>query len=69
LAQVPFEETAPEGRRLVLLRAETGAAADVGSVTPHLGARRFVTTYCRGGMVSRRRQLRPFISMAIRRVP
>src|SRR5262249_27739203 len=37
LARVPFEASAADGTRLVLLRVETEAVTDVGAVTPHLG--------------------------------
>ncbi|MCW5719787.1 MAG: hypothetical protein KIS86_01445 [Devosia sp.] len=37
LARIPFVGIAPDGQRLHLLRVETTANADVGSVTPMLG--------------------------------
>ena len=58
LANVPFEVTAADGARLVLLRVETEAVTDVGSVTPHLGGTSFRYDPLPAGMVSRRRRLR-----------
>lgn len=58
LAQVPFEAVAADGKRLVLLRVETDAVADVGSVTPHLGGQSFGYDPLPAAMVSRRRRLR-----------
>ncbi len=57
LAQVPFEATA-DGKRLVLLRVEVDAVADVGSITPHLGGTSFRYDPLPAAMVSRRKQLR-----------
>jgi hypothetical protein len=37
LARIPFEAGAAAGVKLMLLRVETDAVTDVGSVTPHLG--------------------------------
>lgn len=58
LAQVPFEGVTPDGKRLVLLRVETDAVADVGSVTPHLGGESFGYNPLPAAMVSRRQRLR-----------
>lgn len=58
LAQVPFEAVAADGKRLVLLRVETDAVADVGSVTPHLGGGSFRYDPLPAQMVSNRRRLR-----------
>jgi len=58
LAQVPFEAVAPDGKRLVLLRVETDAVADVGAITPHFGADSFRYDPLPAAMVSRRRRLR-----------
>ena len=37
LARNPFEATDAEGRKLVLLRVESGATTDVGTLSPQLG--------------------------------
>jgi hypothetical protein len=37
LARIPFEAVDGGGAKLVMLRVETDAVTDVGSVTPHLG--------------------------------
>jgi hypothetical protein len=58
LAQVPFEATAGDGARLVLLRVEIDAVADVGSVTPHLGGGSFRYDPLPARMISRRKRLR-----------
>jgi hypothetical protein len=58
LAQVPFEAVGPDGAKLVLLRVEIDAVADVGSVTPHLGGGSFRYDPLPGRMVSRRKRLR-----------
>jgi hypothetical protein len=58
LASIPFEINPPDGVRLVLLRVEIDAAADLGSVTPHLGGRSFRYEPLPGSLVSRRRRLR-----------
>ena len=58
LAQVPFEAVAPDGKRLVLLRVETDAVADVGAITPHFGADSFRYDPLPAAMVSWRRRLR-----------
>ena len=41
LANVPFETTAADGTKLVLLRVETDFVTDVGSIMPHLGGETF----------------------------
>jgi len=58
LAQVPFELTTADGVRLVLLRVELDAIADVGTVTPHLGGMSFRYDPLPARMVSRRSRLR-----------
>jgi hypothetical protein len=58
LARIPFEATTGEGRRLVLLRIETDAIVDVGSVMPHLGGASFRYDPLPAAMVSQRRRLR-----------
>lgn len=58
LANVPFDATSADGVRLVLLRVETEAVTDVGSVTPHLGGTSFRYDPLPATLVSRRRRLR-----------
>ena len=58
LAQVPFEASAADGKRLVLLRVETDAVADMGAITPHFGGDTFRYDPLPAAMVSRRRRLR-----------
>jgi hypothetical protein len=58
LASIPFEAKAADGARLVLLRVEIDAVADVGSITPHLGGGSFRYDPMPKAMVSRRRRLR-----------
>jgi|ERR687898_106859 hypothetical protein len=58
LAQVPFETVGGDGKRLVLLRVETDAAADVGAIMPHLGGETFRYNPLPAAMVSRRQRLR-----------
>ena len=58
LAHVPFEATAPDGTRLVLLRVETEAVTDVGAVTPHLGGDSFRYDPLPAKLVTHRRRLR-----------
>jgi hypothetical protein len=58
LAQVPFDAIAPDGKRLVLLRVEIDAVADVGGVTPHFGGDSFRYDPLPAQMVSNRRRLR-----------
>jgi hypothetical protein len=58
LASVPFEATAADGAKLVLLRVQIDAVADVGSVTPHLGGGSFRYDPLPAPLVSRRQRLR-----------
>jgi hypothetical protein len=58
LARVPFEGTAADGVRLVLLRVEVDSVADVGSITPRLGGGSFRYDPLPARMVSRRKRLR-----------
>ena len=58
LARIPFEATDAEGRKLVMLRVETEAVADVGAVTPQLGGGAMRYDPLPAGMVTRRRRLR-----------
>ena len=58
LACVPFQATAPDGTKLVLLRVETDAVTDVGSVTPHLGGASLRYDPLPAALVARRRCLR-----------
>jgi Arginase family len=55
LAGVPFAATAAGGAGLVLLRIETEAVTDVGSITPHLGGESFRYDPLPAALVSRRR--------------
>jgi hypothetical protein len=58
LARVPFEAMTTDGARVVLLRVEIDAVADVGSVTPHLGGGSFRYDPLPARMISRRKRLR-----------
>ncbi len=58
LARVPFEGTAADGARLVLLRVEIDNVVDMGSITPHLGGASFRYDPLPARMVSRRKRLR-----------
>ncbi len=58
LARIPFEAVDGEGRKLVLLRVETDAVTDVGSLTPHLGGGTLRYDPLPGKMVAQRRRLR-----------
>jgi len=58
LARVPFDTTDSAGRRLQLLRIETDAITDVGSITPHLGGGPMRYDPLPASMVSQRRRLR-----------
>jgi hypothetical protein len=58
LAQVPFDAVGADGKRLVLLRVEADAVADVGAITPHFGGDTFRYDPLPAAMVSRRRRLR-----------
>ena len=71
LARVPFTATAADGARLVLLRVELEALADVGSITPQLGGGAFRYDPLPAGAVSRRRRLRfaYFDGATVRQLP
>jgi hypothetical protein len=58
LSNVPFEATAVDGGKLVLLRVETDLVTDVGSIMPHLGGATFRYDPLPAAMVTRRRRLR-----------
>jgi hypothetical protein len=58
LACVPFDATAADGVRLVLLRIEAEQVTDVGCVTPHLGGTSFRYDPLPATLVGRRRRLR-----------
>jgi hypothetical protein len=58
LAHVPFEATAADGGKLVLLRVEVEAVTDVGSMMPHLGGESFRYDPLPASLVERRRRLR-----------
>jgi hypothetical protein len=58
LSNVPFEATAVDGTKLVLLRVETDLVTDVGSIMPHLGGATFRYDPLPAAMVTRRRRLR-----------
>jgi hypothetical protein len=58
LSNVPFEATAVDGTKLVLLRVETNLVTDVGSIMPHLGGASFRYDPLPAAMVTRRRRLR-----------
>jgi hypothetical protein len=58
LAQIPFEARNAEGERLVLLRVESEAVTDVGSVMPQLGGGDFRYDPLPAVLVARRRRLR-----------
>jgi hypothetical protein len=58
LARVPFEGTAADGAKLVLLRVEVDSVADVGAITPHLGGASFRYDPLPARMVSHRKRLR-----------
>jgi hypothetical protein len=58
LANVPFETTTADGAKLVLLRVETDAIVDVGSVMPHLGGASFRYDPLPAKMAAKRRRLR-----------
>lgn len=58
LAKIPFEIELPDGIKLMLLRVEIDTAADVASVTPHLGGASFRYDPLPEKLVSRRRRLR-----------
>ena len=58
LARIPFQGTDAEGRKLVLLRAETEAVTDVGTLAPQLGGGGFRYDPLPARMVTHRRRLR-----------
>ena len=58
LAGIPFEADDGAGKRLVLLRVETDAVTDVGSVTPHVGGASFRYDALPAKMTTRRGRLR-----------
>ena len=58
LANIPFETVSTDGAKLVLLRVETEAIVDVGSVMPHLGGTSFRYDPLPAAMTARRRRLR-----------
>jgi hypothetical protein len=58
LAKVPFELTASDGTKLVLLRVEIDSVVDVGSVMPHLGGASFRYDPLPGVLAAKRRRLR-----------
>jgi hypothetical protein len=58
LACIPFEAVDPQGRKLVMLRVETEAVTDVGSVTPQLGGGALRYDPLPAKMVAQRRRLR-----------
>jgi hypothetical protein len=58
LARIPFEATDAAGAKLVMLRVETEAVTDVGTVTPHLGGGSLRYDPLPAAMVARRRRLR-----------
>jgi len=58
LAHVPFELTAADGTKLVLLRVEIDQVVDVGSVMPHLGGASFRYDPLPGTLVAKRQRLR-----------
>jgi hypothetical protein len=57
LAGIPFETSAADGTRLVLLRVETDSIVDVGGVTPHVGGASFQYNPLPGRLVTRRRRI------------
>ena len=57
LADIPFEAEDGARKRLVLLRVETDAVTDVGSVTPHVGGASFRYDALPAKMTSRRERL------------
>jgi hypothetical protein len=58
VARIPFEAADGTGAKLVLLRVETQAVTDVGSVTPHLGGGSLRYDPLPSKMVAQRRRLR-----------
>lgn len=58
LARVPFEATDAGDAKLVMLRVETEAVVDVGTLTPHLGGGSMRYDPLPAAMSARRRRLR-----------
>ncbi len=58
LARIPFEATDATGAKLVMLRVETEATVDVGTLTPHLGGGSMRYDPLPAAMSARRRWLR-----------
>lgn len=58
LARIPFEATDANGTKLVLLRAETEATTDVGTLSPQLGGGALRYDPLPARMVTHRRKLR-----------
>jgi len=58
LARIPFEAKDGEGNKLVLLRVESEAVADVGALMPHLGGGTLRYDPLPPRMVTHRRKLR-----------
>jgi hypothetical protein len=58
LARIPFEATDASGAKLVMLRVETEATVDVGTLTPHLGGGSMRYDPLPAAMSARRRRLR-----------
>jgi hypothetical protein len=58
LARIPFEATDAVGAKLVMLRVETEATVDVGTLTPHLGGGSMRYDPLPAAMSARRRRLR-----------
>ena len=58
LARIPFEATDASGAKLVMLRVETEATVDVGTLTPHLGGGSMRYDPLPAAMAARRRRLR-----------
>lgn len=58
LARIPFQAIDAEGRKLVMLRVETEAVTDVGTLAPQLGGGGFRYDPLPARMVTHRRRLR-----------
>jgi hypothetical protein len=58
LARIPFEATDAAGAKLVMLRVETEATVDVGTLTPHLGGGSMRYDPLPAAMSAKRRRLR-----------
>ena len=57
LARIPFEVTDPSGTKLVLLRVETGATTDIGTLSPQIGGGSMRYDQLPARMVTHRRKL------------